>query len=107
MSSSRLFKFLNSDAKAKQFKYRPRYYNEAKEKLNKKTKIITHEKAELASEEGRKKIAFRERSDSDWVRRETRKAHRTSSLRFAIIAFCIIILTLLYFKKLGISIFGA
>ena len=107
MSSSRLFKFLQSDAKARQFKYRPRYYNKAKEDLDKKTKFFAKEKADLASEEGRKKIAFRDRSDSDWVRSETRTAHRSSSRRFAIIALCLIILTFLYFKKLGISIFGA
>lgn len=107
MKSSRLFKFLNSDAKARQFKFRPRYYNESKEKLDKKSKLYAQEKADLASEEGREKIAFRERSDSAWVRRETSRANRTSSLRFAFIAISIIILTILYFKKIGISIFGA
>jgi hypothetical protein len=97
-----LFKLGRKDPK--QFTYEPRFYNERKERIEKRAKEI---EAELKMEERLKNDeSFRNRQNEqeNWIRFERTKRSKQSNVRLLIILFSLLFVTYLIFRKLDIFI---
>jgi len=95
------FKFLNNTLQNRKFDYQPRYYDERKERLEKKKEQIRRaESGELSPEERKKMIRDAMRSESD--RAGYRQRQRQSS-NVRIFTLLLVLMGLFYFLFFGID----
>jgi len=88
----------------KRFNYEPRFYNERKERIEKRTREI---EAELKIEERMQHDeSFRNRQNEqeNWLRFERTKRAKQSNIRLLVILFSLLFVTYLIFQKLDIFI---
>jgi hypothetical protein len=85
----------------KSFNYTPLYYNEKKERLDKRKEIlqkVVDTESKLSDEQ---RESLRELSDIQWRRPIYRRASLMSSLRFFIILMALVVLFVWFFVKFG------
>lgn len=95
-----LFKLGRKDPK--QFGYTPRFYNERKERLEKRAKEIEAEikiNERLSSDDSFQKRAHEQ---ENWIRFERTKKAKQSNIRLLVILFGLLVISYLILKRLDI-----
>jgi len=95
------FKFLNNTLQNRKFDYQPRYYDERKERLEKKKEQIRRAEAGELSDEERKQM-LREAMRAESGRADYRHQQRQSS-NIRIFALILVLMALFYFLFFGID----
>lgn len=95
------FKFLNNTLQNRKFDYQPRYYDERKERLERKKKQYERaESGEMTAEERREML--RESMRGEWERADYRQRQRNSS-NIRIFVLVLLLVGLCYFLFFGID----
>lgn len=81
------------------FEYKPRVYDERKERLEKRKAEIEKEVARDKRMGKKHEAHLREKINDSWARRETRRQNRNSSVRVLLILAALIILMYLIYAK--------
>jgi preprotein translocase subunit Sec63 len=84
-----MMRFLFKQPQAKRFDFKPRYYNETKERLNARVEAI---KREMEVE------GLRSRMQNNWRREDVKKANRSSNRNVFIIVGILVIIAFLILK---------
>jgi hypothetical protein len=95
-----LFKLGRKDPK--RFEYSPRFYNERKERLEKRAKEI---EAEIKFEERLKRdetLQHKSHEQENWIRFERTKRNRQSNIRLLVILFGLLFISYLILQRLDI-----
>ena len=101
MKAPRLpWKFLKSNAEPRRFNFKPIYYNEQKEALD---KLVAEAEQKKRAEENEDRSYFlREEMRHKWARNQRRSASKNSFLRFAIIFITLLLIVFYALRKIGI-----
>lgn len=83
-------RFLNKTIQNKRFDYTPMYYDERKERLERKKEQYKRAEDGTISEEERRSI-FKENMQSEWSRSKIRQEHTRSSNLRTIFLICLIL----------------
>jgi hypothetical protein len=95
------FKFLNNTLQNRKFDYQPRYYDERKDRLEKrKEQLRRAESGEMTPEERREMM--RESMRGEWERADYRQT-QTRSSNVRIFTLVVVLVGLLYFLFFGVD----
>lgn len=95
------FKFLNNTLQNRRFDYNPMYYDERKERLEKKKQQYEKINAGEMNNDERREF-FKENMRTEWSRTEMRQAHTRSANLRTVLLICLI-LGLGYFIFYGLE----
>jgi hypothetical protein len=91
-----MMRFLFKQPQAKRFDFKPRYYNETKERLNARVEAIKREMEVEDSTPGSE--GLRSRMQNNWRREDVKKANRSSNRNVFIIVGILVIIAFLILK---------